>query len=216
MPTIAPRVTLLIVIVLLALPQPARSAPNTTPVQVIVPSPQYSPLLNKREFGLVDLLITDIGFPALDAASKDAAKMTIKLSPEYTRIYQDKWRCSDVVVQPSILGGGRRGIGQDVQRGELLPAVHPIQLGSECVAHMKIPANTKVNFFIDFSNAGGWIQSVEGGHGTADSVTDKIGPDHIVHKHIAGVKYEDLTVNPGQTTTVNVIVRSYVPTRMPL
>jgi hypothetical protein len=30
-------------------------------------------------------LITEIGFPALDAASKDAAKMTIKLSPEYTR-----------------------------------------------------------------------------------------------------------------------------------
>ncbi|MCX6906059.1 MAG: phage tail protein [Verrucomicrobia bacterium] len=31
-------------------------------------------------------LITGIGFPALDAASKDAAKMTIKFSPEYTRL----------------------------------------------------------------------------------------------------------------------------------
>jgi len=30
-------------------------------------------------------LITEVGFPALDAASKDAAKMTIKLQPEYTR-----------------------------------------------------------------------------------------------------------------------------------
>ena len=31
-------------------------------------------------------LITEIGFPALDAASKDAAKMTLKFSPEYTRL----------------------------------------------------------------------------------------------------------------------------------
>jgi T4-like virus tail tube protein gp19 len=30
-------------------------------------------------------LIKEIGFPALDAASKDPAKLTVKLSPEYTR-----------------------------------------------------------------------------------------------------------------------------------
>jgi len=30
-------------------------------------------------------LITEVGMPALDAASKDAAKMTIKFAPEYTR-----------------------------------------------------------------------------------------------------------------------------------
>ncbi|HLN64027.1 MAG TPA: phage tail protein [Symbiobacteriaceae bacterium] len=30
-------------------------------------------------------LLTEIGMPALDAASKDAAKMTIKIAPEYTR-----------------------------------------------------------------------------------------------------------------------------------
>jgi len=30
-------------------------------------------------------LITEVGFPALDAASKDAAKMSIKFAPEYTR-----------------------------------------------------------------------------------------------------------------------------------
>ncbi len=28
-------------------------------------------------------------------------------------------------------------------------------------------------------------------------VSEKVGPDHIVHKHIAGVKYEDITVNCG-------------------
>jgi phage tail-like protein len=31
-------------------------------------------------------LITEIGFPALDAGSKDTAKMTIKLAPEFTRM----------------------------------------------------------------------------------------------------------------------------------
>lgn len=35
---------------------------------------------------IVTALITEIGFPALDAGSKDAAKLTIKLAPEYTRI----------------------------------------------------------------------------------------------------------------------------------
>lgn len=30
-------------------------------------------------------LITEMGFPALDAASKDAAKFTLKITPEYTR-----------------------------------------------------------------------------------------------------------------------------------
>src|SRR2546427_2818155 len=33
-----------------------------------------------------DALITEVGFPASDAASKDAAKMTIKFSPETTRM----------------------------------------------------------------------------------------------------------------------------------
>jgi hypothetical protein len=31
------------------------------------------------------VLISEIGLPAMDAASKDAAKMTIKFTPEYTR-----------------------------------------------------------------------------------------------------------------------------------
>lgn len=43
----------------------------------------------------------------------------------------------------------------------------------------------------------GWVQSVEDGHATADVVNEKLGPDHIVHKHLAGVKYEDITVNVG-------------------
>lgn len=43
----------------------------------------------------------------------------------------------------------------------------------------------------------GWVQSVEGGHAVADVVNEKVGADLIVHKHIAGVKYEDITVNCG-------------------
>ena len=43
----------------------------------------------------------------------------------------------------------------------------------------------------------GWIQSGEGGQATSDVVSEKIGPDHIIHKHIAGVKYEDITINCG-------------------
>jgi hypothetical protein len=33
-------------------------------------------------------LITEVGLPALDASSKDAAKMSIKITPEYTRLVQ--------------------------------------------------------------------------------------------------------------------------------
>ncbi len=43
----------------------------------------------------------------------------------------------------------------------------------------------------------GWVQSVEGGHTTSDVVTEKSGADHIAHKHIAGAKYEPITLNAG-------------------
>src|SRR5512141_2907143 len=43
----------------------------------------------------------------------------------------------------------------------------------------------------------GWVHDVEGGHETADVVNEKQGTDGIIHKHIAGVKYEDITVQVG-------------------
>jgi len=46
-------------------------------------------------------------------------------------------------------------------------------------------------------NFAGWVQSVEGGHATSDVVAEKMGADHIIRKHIAGVKYEDITVSCG-------------------
>jgi len=43
----------------------------------------------------------------------------------------------------------------------------------------------------------GWISSIEGGHATSDVVVEKLGGDMIQHKHLAGVKYEEVTVNCG-------------------
>lgn len=49
---------------------------------------------------------------------------------------------------------------------------------------------------IDGQSAG-WLESADGGDATSDVVLEKLGPDHIQHKHLAGVKYEDITVNCG-------------------
>jgi hypothetical protein len=43
----------------------------------------------------------------------------------------------------------------------------------------------------------GMLETTDGGGVTADVVNEKIGPDLIVHKHLAGVKYEDITVTCG-------------------
>src|SRR5262245_25847688 len=39
--------------------------------------------------------------------------------------------------------------------------------------------------------------NVTGGSISADLVTEKIGPDHIGRKHLAGVKYEDISLEVG-------------------
>jgi phage tail-like protein len=43
----------------------------------------------------------------------------------------------------------------------------------------------------------GWVQSVEGGHASSDVIQNKLGPDHLIKKHIGGVKFEDITINCG-------------------
>lgn len=43
----------------------------------------------------------------------------------------------------------------------------------------------------------GWVQSAEGGHAVSDVVTERLGPDYIVKKHIGNVKYEEITVKVG-------------------
>jgi hypothetical protein len=47
----------------------------------------YSQFAPGAGIGTMQALITQIGLPALDAASKDAAKMTVKFAPEYTRTH---------------------------------------------------------------------------------------------------------------------------------
>jgi len=54
------------------------------------------------------------------------------------------------------------------------------------------------SFAIDIGGVpAGWIHSVEGGHATADVVTEKVGANTVQHKHLAGVKYEDIVVSAG-------------------
>lgn len=43
----------------------------------------------------------------------------------------------------------------------------------------------------------GWLHSAEGGHATSDVVVEKVGSDGVARKHLAGVKYEDITVSCG-------------------
>lgn len=43
----------------------------------------------------------------------------------------------------------------------------------------------------------GFISSAEGGNATGDVVVEKLGPDFVARKHLAGVKYEDVTITAG-------------------
>ena len=59
-------------------------------------------------------------------------------------------------------------------------------------------SNTAGKFALEVGKtSAGWVQSVEGGHATSDVIVEKVGPDNIQHKHIGGVKYEDITINCG-------------------
>jgi phage tail-like protein len=56
------------------------------------------------------------------------------------------------------------------------------------VSHVEIELDQKV---------AGFLQSAEGGNATSDVVNEKVGADGFTRKHLAGVKYEDITVNAG-------------------
>jgi hypothetical protein len=43
----------------------------------------------------------------------------------------------------------------------------------------------------------GWLQTFEGGGPSADVVIEKLASDNISHKHLAGVKYDDITISTG-------------------
>jgi phage tail-like protein len=53
-------------------------------------------------------------------------------------------------------------------------------------------------YALELDNASaGWLFSAEGGNAYSDVVVEKLGPDHIQKKYIAGVKYEDITLTCG-------------------
>jgi phage tail-like protein len=56
--------------------------------------------LSRLEFH--NALITEFGMPALDAASKDAAKMTIKISPEFTRTQATAGGTAKAILAPKV------------------------------------------------------------------------------------------------------------------
>ncbi len=54
------------------------------------------------------------------------------------------------------------------------------------------------NFMFDLAGvSAGFVKSVEGGNVSADVVTEPVGPDYFVKKHIGQPKYEDFTMQIG-------------------
>jgi len=47
------------------------------------------------------------------------------------------------------------------------------------------------------NTAAGWVQSVEGGHAKREVVVEKIGSDHLAHKHLGPVSYEEISFKCG-------------------
>ncbi len=58
----------------------------------------------------------------------------------------------------------------------------------------------KYGIELDGVNAG-WISEVEGGHATADVVTEKMGTDHLQRKHLGPLKYEEVSFKCGTGMT---------------
>src|SRR5438128_6047767 len=68
--------------------------------------------------------------------------------------------------------------------------------GASSASADKRAAATK--FLLDLGkDTAGWVMSAEGGYATSEVVVEKLGTDQIAHKHIAGVKYEEIEVNAG-------------------
>lgn len=203
-------VAAMVILILLAIPRVAKSA--QTPVNAHLPVAPNAALFrswpSKYQGGTLIVEIEDkasplnVGMPALDAGSKDAAKMKVSTGTANTYDWiKDKWRCADVVVTAALPTG-------------IVAQTHPVVTGNLCVASMKVPAGTPLSVHLDLSQAGGWVQSVqsvEGGHATADVVNEKVGPDHIIHKHIGGVKYENILLDQSGKEDIKVYLGSYAP-----
>jgi hypothetical protein len=58
-------------------------------------------------------------------------------------------------------------------------------------------AYTSGHFAIEVGGTSGPVTSVEGGTASSVVIAEKAGPDGIVHKHLAGVKYDDIVITCG-------------------
>jgi hypothetical protein len=63
-------------------------------------------------------------------------------------------------------------------------------------ANVRVVNTGRIGLELDRVSAG-FIPFAVGGNATSDVVTEKLGADHIARKHLAGVKYEDITINAG-------------------
>ena len=51
------------------------------------------------------------------------------------------------------------------------------------------------NFLVEIAGASaGYARNLQGGGVIADVITEKVGADHIVHKHVGGVRFEDIVL----------------------
>ncbi len=195
-------VAAILVLVLLAFPRIAKSSQPPAPQNVAPNASLFRQWPSKYPGGMlyVDIgavpKIQNVSMPALDAGSKDAAKM--KISSNASSGLKDKWICADVLLTASLPTG-------------VVATANPSVVGTECVASMKVPAGTPLTLNADFSHAGGWVETVAGDKANPLVVTEKVGPDNVVHKHIGGVKYEDITVAAGAKYTVKTTIGLYQP-----
>ncbi|HVP62174.1 MAG TPA: phage tail protein [Myxococcaceae bacterium] len=91
-----------------------------------------------------------------------------------------------------VAAAGAAPAGGDAAAADATAAV----AADEAALAPRSQATAKFGLELDGSFAG-WVQSTEGGNAVADVVTEKVGADGFVKKHLAGVKYEDITINCG-------------------
>lgn len=83
------------------------------------------------------------------------------------------------VVAVGILGGISMGV-----------------IGASDAAVGRSFASGRYELALDGVNAG-FATAIAGGGAYADVISEKVGPDKVVHKHLAGVKYEEITLSAG-------------------
>jgi len=75
-------------------------------------------------------------------------------------------------------------------------AADPSPGSAAAAALPAFPPLTVIDLTLD-GVAAGFPMSAEGGDATADVINEPLTQDHIIHKHIGGVKYEDISISCG-------------------